>query len=352
MKHLAAYPLIVACCVSTSTVAMADPSAEDKLTAKALFEAAQELRKEGKFEDACPKLAESQRLDPSMGTEFYLADCHERVGKIASAWIYYEEVAGLAHASGLKDREAFARKRADALKPRIPKLMIEVAEQARGGGPLILKRDQVEVSRHQIEMPIPMDPGTHTISAEAKGKKRWSETVDVKEGATTTVRVPPLEDEGAPSTPPPAPRPAPTLTTVPSAGPPMNNPPPARSTMPTPVPAPAERQAGSSLKTAGFIVGAAGIAGLGVGFGLGGLAMTKNDASNESGRCNELNQCTQEGKELRNESLQAATVSTVGFVAGGVLLAGGVVMILVAPSSQNKVGLSLGPQSASVVGRW
>ncbi len=129
-------PLFAALCALTIVASVgsaeAAPSASDKLAAKALFEAGRALTKANNFAEACPKLLESQQLDPSLVTEFFLADCYEHTGQIATAWIYYDEVANLALAAGQTSRGTFARDRADALKPRVPQLTIEVPAEMKG----------------------------------------------------------------------------------------------------------------------------------------------------------------------------------------------------------------------------
>ena len=104
--------------VGVPSLARADSSLADKAAAQSLFDEGRKLMTEGKFAQACPKLAESQKLDPGVGTQFNLADCYERLGQTASAWAGFLEAASTAKSMGQGEREKVARERAAAW-PRV-----------------------------------------------------------------------------------------------------------------------------------------------------------------------------------------------------------------------------------------
>ena len=127
------------------------------------------------------------RLDPGIGTQFNLADCNEHIGKLASAWAGFLEVAAASKTANQADREKVARKRAAALEPRLPKLAVDVTGAPTG---LEVKRDGIVIGSAAWGTSVPVDPGTHKVSATAPGKQTWETTVTTSEGKTARVSVP------------------------------------------------------------------------------------------------------------------------------------------------------------------
>jgi hypothetical protein len=108
----------------------------------------------------------------------------------------------------------------------------------------------------------------------------------------------------------------------------------------------------SILKPVGYVVGGVGVAGLILGAVTGGLALAEKGS-----KCTN-DQCT---GNSANGILTLGKVSTGAFVAGGILAAGGVTLILVAPSGKSdSQGASLqaaplvgaGAGGAMLLGRW
>ena len=86
-----------------------------------------------------------------------------------------------------------------------------------------------------------------------------------------------------------------------------------------------EHSSGSGLRTAGWLIGALGVVGLGVGTAFGVVAIgDKNDAN-----CNSLKQCQ---PDALSRAKSAALVADVGLIGGGVLVALGGAFVIFAPS--------------------
>ena len=267
--------------------AEADPNPADKTMATQLFDDAEKLMAGSNYAAACPKYAESNRLDPQLGTLLHAADCFEKAGKPASAWASFKEAVEIAakrNASGQKEpREQTARSRAAALEGKLSRitLIVQNPEPA-----LEILQDDRPVGRAAWGSTVPVDPGPHSVMARAPGRKIWSRTVDIPPGPGIKVEVvvPPLEPEQPAGAPAPVPLPA---SAAPSAAPGAAPPapmtpagPPAAAPAATPGPAPeaARVDSGSGAsRTAGFVLAGAGVAGIGAGVAFGLMRNSKVD---------------------------------------------------------------------------
>jgi hypothetical protein len=159
----------------------------DATAAMRLAEDARALMQRNRYDEACPKLEESLRLQPRPGAHYNLADCNEHLGKLATAWTGFLEVAAQWKTANEFEREKIARKRAQALEPRLSKIVIDVPNAPDG---LEVKRDGVAIQAASWATALPVDPGAHRVTATVPGKRRWVTTVTTVEGQTLHVEVP------------------------------------------------------------------------------------------------------------------------------------------------------------------
>lgn len=317
--------------------------------AEALHEEAIAALEAKDYATACPKLERVVRLIPEgIGARLSLAECYEGSGRIASAMRTYIEVERAASAAAQRDRQKLARKKVADLEPRVGRLLIQVSEAARGAPDLRIRRGSTLIEPEAWGAPVPLDPGTYTIVAEATGKQRLRKSAEIKaDGKTITVVIKELAE--APWDAPEEAAPAPAQPPPPSAPPLIEaSPPPA----PKPSPAPALSAPGwNSQQWAGVAVAGAGLATLGVGAFFGFRAMSKKSESEEGGHCRDDNRCDAAGFALREDAYNAGTVSTVLFIAGGVGLAGGATLFLTAPRRKG-AEIALSPRGLFLRGRW
>jgi hypothetical protein len=179
-------------------------SATEVALAETLYRQGRELAAAGKFVEACPKFAESYRLDPGTGTLLNLASCHESLGKIATAWLEYKEALVQSRRDRMQPRIDYAEEHIAALAPKLSRLTITLASDADRSG-FELRIDDVLVGAEALGAATPLDPGTHTIAATATGKKRWSTSVQIGAVADQqTLVIPALEPFPPAITPRPA----------------------------------------------------------------------------------------------------------------------------------------------------
>jgi hypothetical protein len=186
---------VVAALLALASSASANPpSATDKAASDSLFKEAKALMAEGHVNDACPKLEESQRLDPTPGTLLNLGDCYERSTptRTASAWGAFRQAEAMSRQRGDADRQAEAARRAEPIEPVLSKVVLSVAPGGKLPG-LEVKWDGNAIGAGRIGSAFPVDSGEHTIEAGAPDHKSWTGKVVVKiNGGTTKVEIPAL----------------------------------------------------------------------------------------------------------------------------------------------------------------
>ncbi|MBI4705019.1 MAG: tetratricopeptide repeat protein [Deltaproteobacteria bacterium] len=311
------------CSVTLATLARAS---EAPSTAQALFDEARGIMAAGRYAEACPLFAESQRLDPGGGTLLNLALCHEAEGKTATAWAELKEALGVARQDARADRAELAAARIAAIEPRLSRLSVIVPPEARLGD-LVVARDGVALGAAVWGRAVPVDPGSHVVSAKAPGRKPWQTSVQVDADADSqTVTVPPLAPAGA--------------SEDAGAGP---------------------GTGWGAGRIAGLVAGAAGLVCLGIGTGFG------IDAISKAGQSDDL--CDKEvcpndaagtkAVDLNDQAAVSAKVSDGLFVAGGALVAAGVVLLLATgdggtEGAPAQVAAVVGPGRAglAVIARW
>ncbi|MFT3764284.1 MAG: hypothetical protein QM820_01990 [Minicystis sp.] len=311
---------VVLAAVTQPEAARADTTAEQRAAAQVLFDDARRLMADKRFTEACPKLEESQRIDPGIGTLLNLAECQLQIGKTASAWANFLEAAYQAKAAGQAKREATARAKAAAIEPRLSRLTVSAAPGVE------VRRNGFLIAASTLGTPLPVDPGEHVIVASAPGKKSWVSRIVVKDnGDRVTVGVPTLDPGDSASPPLPAPSPAPPAPAPPASNPadvtPPASPPPAPPSEPPATGAPARRIGGIAL----LVAGAGGLI-TGAAF----AAMAKSKYDESLGQCDPMkpNECYAGGARLRDEARRNGDISTVAFIAGGTVAAGGLALLI------------------------
>jgi hypothetical protein len=277
-----------------------------RAAAQALFDEAKSLMAERRFDEACPKLAASQALDPAVGTRLNLADCLEKLGHTASAWAEFRAAMTAARAKGQTERANIARKRSAALERVLVRL--SVVPPAGSNDAIEIRKNGTILERGSWGVPLPVDPGRHIVEASISGNHVFRTEVNVpnKPGTVVTTVIPPLDDSAY------------TKRRV---------------------------QHGFTLA-----LGAVSLVSLVAGGVLGAQAIARN--SETTAHCNRRNFCDETGVALRRDATAFGNASTAAFILGATTGAGAIVLHLATPKTthtnigfgavQSGVGLIVG----------
>jgi hypothetical protein len=301
--------------------ALAQPSPVDVTMAETLFREGKALLEQGKFDEACPKLAESQRIDPAGGTLLTLAICYEAAGKTASAWGVYNEALAVAEKQGRADRVKRSKEAIAALEKRLSYVTVKAAPEVLALEGLVIERDEKALARVALGVAVPLDPGKHSVVAKAPGWKPAVIEIDVgPSGDRKVVEIPLLQKEE----PPPAPDPSASV----------EPPPPTASVILAPPPPGGQgSERGSGQRHVGIGIASFGVASVVVGSIVGLRAKSLHDKAIE--RCPGSPCPDAEGVRLNEDAQTNALISNLTFGAGLALVGAGVVVWLTAPRAES-----------------
>ncbi len=247
---------------------------------------------------ACARFEASQKLEPAPGTLLNLGDCEERQGHLVAARAAFQRAA----AGFMNEQKGkYAQERAEALDGRIPRLTL-VTEGALPAGAEARIGDRTVT----LGTPISLDPGKVTVQVTAPGSRTRTYEAELAAGERLVLRLEPPE--------PQTPRPSSTS---------------------------------GALRAAGFMATGAGAAGLLVGAIAGALTLEK--ASTVKSSCTSTLACNAEGLDAARSGGTLSTISTISFVAGGILTAAGILMIVTSPDgSKTALVPAASPQGATL----
>jgi len=313
--------VFVACPAAAQDVA--DPNVEARQAARALAERGAKLVQEGQYELAIQAFREADQRFHAPTILLEQARAHVRLGQLVEAQAVYSRIVGEQFANYAPPQFFKAQRDAGAeltaLGPRIPTLRVVLRGAPPQGVEITLDGAPIAPPADRL---LPRNPGRHVIVVRAPGRLAVTREVTLNERAAERVVV------ELQRPPPPAPSLAPTRPAA--AAPPPADP-----------PASPGAGEGGSLLPALLAFGAGG-AGLGVGVVAGALALGKTADLDE--RCPDRI-CEQTDKEDHAAAGTLATVSTIGFIAGGVGVAAGAALLVLRPgvAPPARTGLIVGP---------
>jgi hypothetical protein len=292
-----------------------------------LYKEAVDLANSGRWADAAEKLRAVLAIRSSPKVRFTLGQAEEHVGRLSTAYDTYAQALADAEAARQTDVADTAGVALRSLGPRVPVVRVVVTGEGASAATATIDDHATQPGE-----PVRVDPGAHRIAVSAPGARTVESTVTVAEGQRLDVSLQ-LQHEGATIA-------AATSGSQPATG--EAEAAPATSSRPIP------------WRTIGLVTAGVGVLGMGVGTYFGFDAISKNNASNQSG-CNG-NTCTSGAYSTREDARSSATVSTVGFVVGGLLAAGGVSLWLLAPRGDSALQVApvalAGGGGLTVAGAW
>lgn len=340
----------------TPSVARAvEPDASTRAAARKIAMEGVNALQQDNAELASQKLEKAYELLPAPSIALWSARALAKRGMLVEAAERYLQAGRLPQSEG-NEQAVQAQAQKDAarelaeLTPRIPKLVLAL-ENAKPSD-VQITMDGKPLSSALVGEEQLTNPGAHRVTA-VRGNEQADQSFHLVEAqrAQVVLRFQKLTPQAAVPPTPPANAPATSTGTKPQWS---TYAPAGSESQPATTPA-ASKGGGNGLAVVSLVLGGAGLV---TGTVTGVLAMSKrSDLHNNSDCRNDRCLATVKGDVDNFRTLR--TVSTVGFIAGGVLTATGIVLLLASGSSSKKgelarpsVALRLAPGDVSLTGRF
>ncbi len=174
------------CLSLLATTAFAGPSRKELSRARVKFQQGTELEQAGDWSTALTRFREVGQVKMTPQVRYHVALCEEHLGQLAVALGGYKLALQSADEVRARSFKSTVQSHIKDLSARIPKVVIKRGDGAEAAS---IELDGVRLGVSSIGVPVPVDPGPHTISAKAPGHEPFSKTMSVKEKQQETVEI-------------------------------------------------------------------------------------------------------------------------------------------------------------------
>jgi hypothetical protein len=307
--------------------ALAEPTAADRATARTLAQEGQHALETKNYTAAIDKFSRADALVHAPTLLLGLARAQVGATKLVEAQENYNRIIreGVAPGAPKSWSKAVddANKEVGAISPRIPWVTITVLGPS---NPEVVI-DSTPVPHASLGVKRAINPGTHKIRVSAEGYLPQEKSVVLTEGQSLNVNI---ELEQAPESAPPPEKKVATAVAVDTSS---------------------ASSGGEWRRTVAYVAFGVGGASLIVGGVAGGLALAKNSQLEDA--CPDRNNCDPSQRSNIETYRRLGTIADVGFIAGGIGVVAGVVLLVTQPketTSGTKVTPYIGLGTAGVSG--
>jgi hypothetical protein len=184
LGRAAALAVLAGAVVSAPRRARAETSASEKKLAKEMLTEAIADEKAGKCAEALEVLRQVVQIQETGEALLHLGECLTKTSKLAEALKTWEHAEDVARGEKDKATQQALLPRLAALRARIPAVVLQVPADAKA---VSIKVDGQAVPLARAGSPMSLDPGDHTVEAQAEGRTPFTRKITLAEKESKVV---------------------------------------------------------------------------------------------------------------------------------------------------------------------